>query len=307
MTGRSHIAALAVDNTSTPSPKQPPPDPIHPSASAASPSTPLVSRFRSPLQLSDRPPATTRTGYQDDCTTTSPPHLNHHPPPRRPSPSPSRRWARYSDDTLVSSPTRTLSPSSLFTTSQSGHNPMTSKHDSTAYYGQGSNETLPTFQYPPPLIARVTNEWQNNEEFRDSSFESQDSYSHFMSEKDSFRPPGLPAWTRQINIPRRAQRYLFVYTFLLVGGWFTWLYYLRPTWEYEHKLDSSLAAATKSGSSFGVNVRPSFTDMIQVKTLDPSFIPAAPESEDKRLIFIGDVHGCTEERTLGRHVCSIIC
>jgi hypothetical protein len=178
---------------------------------------------------------------------------------------------------------------------------MTSNSNPAAYYVQDRHDSLPAHNHPGLLIDRVTNQWQNSEHFRDSSFESQDSYSHFMSEKDGFRAPGFPTWTKSLNIPRRAQRHLVVYTLLLLTAWFSWLYYLRPAWAQEQKLDDSLAAADKSGSIFGANARPAFADMIHLQTLDPSLLPT---TEDKRLIFIGDVHGCSEERkfiSLGQH------
>jgi hypothetical protein len=173
---------------------------------------------------------------------------------------------------------------------------MTSTSDTDSYYGQESHQHIPTYAYPRPLIDSVTNEWQKSLPLRDSSFESHDSYSHFMSEKDGFRAPRFPSWTRQLNIPRRAQRHLIAYVLLLLSAWFSWLYYFRPAWEQERRLDDSLASASKSGSSFGANIRPAFADMIQLETLDSTLVPSGTGPEDKRLVFIGDVHGCSEER-----------
>lgn len=65
--------------------------------------------------------------------------------------------------------------------------------------------------------------------------------------------------------------------------------------EEEKRLDDAMAAADKKGSKFGTNVRPSFTDMPHVKTLPDHLVPGV-EGSDRRLIFIGDVHGCKDER-----------
>ena len=43
-------------------------------------------------------------------------------------------------------------------------------------------------------------------------------------------------------------------------------------------------------------MRPEFLDMIQVKTLDQDLVPA--REDQRRLIVIGDVHGCSDERKL---------
>ena len=62
----------------------------------------------------------------------------------------------------------------------------------------------------------------------------------------------------------------------------------------EQRLDYAFAAAEKKGNKFGTNVRPSFTDMLHVKTLSDHLIPGH-EYGDRRLIIIGDIHGCKHE------------
>ena len=44
---------------------------------------------------------------------------------------------------------------------------------------------------------------------------------------------------------------------------------------------------------FGTNMLPEFVGITQVKTLDTYFVPGSRDS--RRLIFIGDVHGCRDE------------
>jgi len=60
------------------------------------------------------------------------------------------------------------------------------------------------------------------------------------------------------------------------------------------RLDDAVAAAEKKGNKFGTNVRPSFVDMPHIKTLPDHLIPGN-EYVDRRLIIIGDVHGCKQE------------
>lgn len=172
-------------------------------------------------------------------------------------------------------------------------------HESSFYHPSDSQSTLPTYNSHGknterrPLIDLITNEWASNT-YRESSFESSDSYTYFMSEKKGLSGPA--SWIRKISFPRRVQRYLLCYTVLLVACWFTWLYYLQPAWVQESLYDASLAALNEKEQAFGMNVRPEFTDMIHVKSLDAELLPGNKESkDDRRLIFVGDVHGCKDE------------
>lgn len=45
---------------------------------------------------------------------------------------------------------------------------------------------------------------------------------------------------------------------------------------------------------FGTNMRPTFNDMIQLKTIDQTLVPR--KKDKARLIVVGDVHGCHDER-----------
>ncbi|KAE9979595.1 hypothetical protein EG328_000762 [Venturia inaequalis] len=116
-----------------------------------------------------------------------------------------------------------------------------------------------------------------------------------MSEKDGFSA-SLPSWIRQISFPRRVQRYLLGYAVFLLACWLTWLYYLQPAWAQERLYDASLATLNEKEQSFGANIRPEFTDMIHLKSLDVELLPGSKKSkDDRRLIVVGDVHGCKDE------------
>jgi hypothetical protein len=47
---------------------------------------------------------------------------------------------------------------------------------------------------------------------------------------------------------------------------------------------------------FGINVRPEFAGLLQVQYLDSKLVPGATHGSPKRLIVVGDVHGCKAER-----------
>jgi hypothetical protein len=93
---------------------------------------------------------------------------------------------------------------------------------------------------------------------------------------------------------------------LFIIGLFVFLVYLYstivPRREEDQMLTESLklrdpVASTKPFAGvFGSNVRPSFSDMVHMKTLDERHIPGKHDEKDAaRLIFVGDIHGCKEE------------
>lgn len=65
-----------------------------------------------------------------------------------------------------------------------------------------------------------------------------------------------------------------------------------------HALDPQVKEEV--GGWFGANALPRFDNIVQLRTLEPSLLPGEVTSESdehggRRLIFIGDVHGCKDE------------
>ena len=115
-----------------------------------------------------------------------------------------------------------------------------------------------------------------------------------MHDKEGFLPQKIVDFLPSIRIPRRVQRWLVIYLLLLAVFWFCWLYWVAPAIDEEKRLDDAFESAEKKGNKFGTNVTPSFTDMPHVKILPDHLIPGR-ERGDRRLIIIGDVHGCKDE------------
>ena len=60
-------------------------------------------------------------------------------------------------------------------------------------------------------------------------------------------------------------------------------------------LNDSLNETMREGQMlFGHNMTPAFLGMVQLKTLDTKLLPQ--KGNGKRLIIVGDVHGCHDER-----------
>lgn len=145
-----------------------------------------------------------------------------------------------------------------------------------------------------PLIDHVTNEWQKNPKYHDipeSYYE--DEYGGFVY---SGRPQRL--WCCPFGLPRRPRRLLALYIVFMLSTWCLWRYFLKPNMDHDELLDTSMRYALSRGDKdFGVNARPQFPDMLQLRHLDSKYLPGATHSGITRLVIIGDVHGCKTERT----------
>lgn len=137
------------------------------------------------------------------------------------------------------------------------------------------------YQKRRPLIDLIRNEWKNNSYTPSSSSPGSPGYSS-------------PNWIQVCSAPR-VRRYVLLLFMLLSLIWGNWHYWAGPSWTEHRLLSQSLNQRMKTGEGwFGENLRPEFLDMVQVKTLDQDLIPA--REDRRRLVVIGDVHGCSDER-----------
>ncbi|KAL8831628.1 MAG: hypothetical protein Q9170_005216 [Blastenia crenularia] len=128
-----------------------------------------------------------------------------------------------------------------------------------------------------PLVDYVTNQWRSS------------------ASSPPFSPTSssAPSLLQIISAPR-FRRYVTVILLVLLLPWSFWKWYGRPWWEEHKLLNDALDEKLRSGSAwYGLNMRPSFRDMIQLQILDSDRLPQ--EKGNRRLIFIGDVHGCYDE------------
>jgi len=150
-----------------------------------------------------------------------------------------------------------------------------------------SSENVPSytsrsFYRTRPLLDLVKGEWRTNPKYGQTQSPSPDR---------SYRS----RWVRAV----RVQRYLLVYLLLVGACWLSWKWYLEPQWEEHLLLGGSLDERMKTGKGwFGSNKSLVFTDMVQLKTLDRRLVPGSGSRRTgKRLISVGDVHGCKDECT----------
>ncbi|KAI9879620.1 MAG: hypothetical protein M1830_007980 [Pleopsidium flavum] len=134
-----------------------------------------------------------------------------------------------------------------------------------------------------PLIDFVRNDWRTNPKFG-------------QTQSPSPERSGRSRWVHTMAA-RRVRWYFAVYLLLLGAFWLSWKWYLRPRWEEHIVLSESLDERMRTGMGwFGSNMRPVFSDMVQIKTLDRKVVPGGGGARaGKRLIIVGDVHGCKDE------------
>lgn len=102
-----------------------------------------------------------------------------------------------------------------------------------------------------------------------------------------------PSWTQVLSAPR-IRRWILVFFVSLSLSWLYWRRYGVDAWAEHRMLNGAVSGRLKSDLGyFGTNMLPEFVGITQVKTLDKYFVPGSRDS--RRLIFIGDVHGCRDE------------
>lgn len=129
-----------------------------------------------------------------------------------------------------------------------------------------------------PLIDYITNQWRSS------------------TSSPPFSPSSAPAPSLlRIMLAPRIRRYIMIVILVILLPWTSWKWYVRPRWHEHQLLNDAFNEKSRTGSAwYGTNLRPAFKDMIQLQTLDSSQLP---QGENKtRLIFVGDVHGCYDER-----------
>lgn len=144
------------------------------------------------------------------------------------------------------------------------------------------------WQQHRPLIDNVTNHWRKN------STADDDDDDFYYRDKQNWYTPALVTLIAAQRIPRRIQRAIFTVVLATILMAFSWKWFLGPYWAEQNSLSNALVGPQKYGY-FGANARPAFTDMVHVKTLDPSLLPTSA-ADNQRLIMVGDVHGCKSER-----------
>ncbi|EXJ93550.1 hypothetical protein A1O1_01942 [Capronia coronata CBS 617.96] len=147
-----------------------------------------------------------------------------------------------------------------------------------------------------PLIEYCTNEWRNGAAY-DPPFGSRFDEDRFVDRLEIFVDRALAV----IRAPK-FRRLALLLVVLTLTSTVLWIKVMAPFLKEERAAWSSLNKHAESAGDglFGANVRPQFSDMVYMQTLDRSLVPGSlnekgESSTKKRLVFVGDVHGCREE------------
>ncbi|KZF22987.1 Metallo-dependent phosphatase [Xylona heveae TC161] len=134
--------------------------------------------------------------------------------------------------------------------------------------------------FPTPLINQVRNEWQTNPKYGQINALSVDEE---------------PRWIEMIKAPR-LRRHVFMLVAVLIACWLTWRFWLVPRLAEQDELLKEFNTNHEEDEQYGANALPQFTDVIHMQELDSRLLPRAGSSGDsRRLVIVGDVHGCKEE------------
>ena len=146
-----------------------------------------------------------------------------------------------------------------------------------------------------PLIDFVKNEWHTNPKYAyDNNDDRRQPYP--WNEYDD-----LPEWLElvvlMLSTPKVRRNGPVLLLFLIVL-FCLWKMYVTPQLTDHAQLTQALDPHFREavGGWFGSNAIPEFDDLVKVASLDTSVVPAGMEgSKPKRLIIVGDVHGCKAE------------
>jgi len=150
---------------------------------------------------------------------------------------------------------------------------------------------------PQPLISRVTNDWIHDPRYKDDPNAYYDSDSDFSDTSDDDLPPALRKslnFAKGLTFPKRVRRWLLGYIVFVLSAWFAWLYIVAPSLQQLNRYNHSFDWGERQSSNWGGSLTPDFADMVLVGKMDEVFLPSK-EHPERRLVFVGDVHGCRKE------------
>jgi hypothetical protein len=166
------------------------------------------------------------------------------------------------------------------------------EYDDTDFY-QATSAPKRFSRLSRPLVDSVRNGWQSH---------SNPAYRP-LSSSPEIQDPGCFQIAISVVSAPRFRRYVLVYLTLFTLCLAGWAFVLSPTLEERENLQQSLDPTKADiGGWFGTNSMPRFDNLTQIASLDPALVPGTEvhgaESgvrSQKRLIVVGDVHGCKEE------------
>ncbi|KEF63886.1 uncharacterized protein A1O9_01864 [Exophiala aquamarina CBS 119918] len=149
-----------------------------------------------------------------------------------------------------------------------------------------------------PLVEWITNDWRDVPTLHTSDASAYPRVDKFLNTLEH----GLSRFLAIVKAPK-FRRLLLLVIVIVLSSLFLLIKIVAPFVEEETAVWKSLSLATvPSGAGlFGTNARPRFPNMIHLQDLDPKLLPRTSRGKHegikdmKRLIFMGDIHGCKKE------------
>lgn len=150
-----------------------------------------------------------------------------------------------------------------------------------------------------PLIDYCTNEWRNDPQKQSDNHPytiyapAESPYEELYDKIEDW----IDDFVDVIKAPK-FRRLFFVVTFILITTILLWVKLVEPWIAEERAAYESLTRETtaNAGKIYGSNMRPQLPGITQITDLSPQYLPNSSKTGSKRrLIFIGDIHGCKRE------------
>lgn len=162
-------------------------------------------------------------------------------------------------------------------------------HDSASFHSPYTSRHLPSYSDNRPLIDRVTNNWRHSEKNFDD--EDEDRELDHCCDLDS--DASFVKFCHALCINRKVRRAMFIILVAFLAIFFLCRNVLFPAWRERQDLLEGL----DNPNSFGHQMPDKLSDIVQLQQLPSEYIPGGKHDPHgkRRLIFIGDIHGCKDE------------
>ncbi|RMZ83972.1 hypothetical protein DV737_g1292, partial [Chaetothyriales sp. CBS 132003] len=191
----------------------------------------------------------------------------------------------------------TASATGSAASSSSTNSAMSSARSSWSDCSGHSSNTLPATATPRdrPLVEYCTNEWLENPQNDSSAYLSVDNVRPLHEALFDWLDKWIDECLLVVKAPR-FRRLVLGLSIFVVGALFLWLKVVGPWVVQERAIWRSLNedVSKSAGGLFGSNARPHFAGMVYIRDMDSHYLPSE-NSPKKRLIFVGDIHGCKAE------------
>jgi hypothetical protein len=146
-----------------------------------------------------------------------------------------------------------------------------------------------------PLIDSVTNDWKASDKEKACDITGEDPAELRFCDLDD--DESCPNTTRRMVKSRRFRRMFMILAAVIAVLYHSWRSYIGPWLQYDWEMKEGFLPERVNGTYGIAQGGANHFEGTFMKSLDPKLLPggdADPEGE-RRLIFIGDVHGCKDE------------